>query len=273
MTSRRPPVCEHAPRLGQQPRGVGDVLEHLRAPHEVDARVLERDRAVGAERAQVGAGHVAARALERALGELDADGVGARVAQGGDEAAGAAAEVEHALAGAGLAEQQRAAALAGPRLGVLGQLGPDVLVVGLHTWREARRTGYRLSDDAGLLRLTPRGGSAWHRALHALPARRAARRRRCPRRRDRRGPPAAPRRRPLPRAVDERRAAAPARADGGDRPRPRQPEARGPHAAGGAARRHAQARDRARRAADLPDARGRRGRRGADAGRPRRTSR
>ena len=77
-------------------------------------------------------GHVAARALERRLGELDADGVGARVLQRGDEAARAAAEVEHALALARLGEQQRAPALPRPRLRVLGQLGPHVLVEGLH---------------------------------------------------------------------------------------------------------------------------------------------
>ena len=37
---------QHAPGLGQQRGGVGDVLEHLRAPHEVDARVLQRDLVV-----------------------------------------------------------------------------------------------------------------------------------------------------------------------------------------------------------------------------------
>ena len=41
-----PAGAQHAPRLEQQVLGVGDVLEHLRAPHQVDARVLERQRAV-----------------------------------------------------------------------------------------------------------------------------------------------------------------------------------------------------------------------------------
>jgi hypothetical protein len=55
---------EHAADLGQQTGGVGHVLQHLGAPHEVDARVLQRE---------------------------------------------AAAQIEHALASAGLAQQQRAA--------------------------------------------------------------------------------------------------------------------------------------------------------------------
>ena len=104
------------------------------------------------------------------LGDLDADGVGARVLQGGDEAARAAAEVEHALPRAASREQQRAPALQGPRLRVLGQLGPHVLVVGLHAGREASGRGYR-ADDARLLRLSPRRRSARDRALRALPAR------------------------------------------------------------------------------------------------------
>ena len=68
----------------------------------------ERERAVRAHQPEVGAGDVAPRAIERRLGELHADRVGARVAQGGDEAPGAAAEVEHPLAGRGRAEQQGA---------------------------------------------------------------------------------------------------------------------------------------------------------------------
>ena len=174
MSEQAPAGAQHAPRLGEQPGGVGDVLEHLRAPDEVDARVLERDRPVGAERAQVGALDVAARALERAVGELDADRVGAGVAQRGDEAPGAAAEVEHPLAGGA---RRRAAARGGaptPTARVLGQLRPHILVERLHVWREARGTGYAV-EHAGLLRLTPRGGPARDRPLRALPARRAAR--------------------------------------------------------------------------------------------------
>ena len=68
----------------------------------------------GATQPQVGARDVAPRALERRLGELDADGLGAGVAQRGDEAPGAAAEVEHPLAGLHLAQQQRAPARATP---------------------------------------------------------------------------------------------------------------------------------------------------------------
>ena len=92
-------------------RRVGDVLEHLRAPDEVDARVLERQRAVGLDRAQVGAGSVAARALERRLGDLDADRIGTGRAQRRHEPARPAAEVEHPLSRPRLGEQQRAPAL------------------------------------------------------------------------------------------------------------------------------------------------------------------
>ena len=74
---------------------------------------------------QVGAGHVAPGALQRRLGELHADGVGARVAQRGDEAPGPAAEVEHALAGLQLAQEQGAAAAPRPRLGILRESLPS----------------------------------------------------------------------------------------------------------------------------------------------------
>ena len=94
--------------------------------------MLERDRAVGLEQAQVGARGHRAGALQRGLGDLDADGVGARVAQRGHEAAGAAAEVEHALARPRLAQQQRAAALPRPRLRVGGRVGPERLVERAH---------------------------------------------------------------------------------------------------------------------------------------------
>ena len=71
--------------------------------------MAERERAVRLDEPQVGAGDVAPRALERRLGDLHADRVGAGLAQRGDEAPGAAAEVEHPLARAG---PRRAAARA-----------------------------------------------------------------------------------------------------------------------------------------------------------------
>ena len=123
---------QHAARLGQQRDGVGDVLEHLGAPDEVDLAVAERDAAARVEQPQVGAGHVAPRPLQRPLGELHPDRVRAGLAQRGDEAPGAAAEVEHPVAGPQLAEQQRAPPLPLPRLGVVGQPGPDALVEVAH---------------------------------------------------------------------------------------------------------------------------------------------
>ena len=104
--------------------------------------VVERERPVRLEQPQVGAGRVAARALERRLGDLHADRVGARVAQRGDEAARAAAEVEHALAGPRLGEQQRPPALPRPRLGILRRVRPEGFVVGAH------RPEGTLSSDA-----------------------------------------------------------------------------------------------------------------------------
>ena len=95
----QPPAApQHAPHLGEEGDRVRHVLEHLRAPHDVDLAVAERERAVGRDAPQVGAGDVAPRARQRRLGQLHADRLGARVAQRGDEAAGAAAEVEHPLA-------------------------------------------------------------------------------------------------------------------------------------------------------------------------------
>ena len=130
---QQPPAgAQHATDLEQQVRRIGDVLEHLRAPHEVDARVVERQRAVGLHQPQVGTRGVAPRPLERRLRQLDAHGLRAGIAQGGDEPAGAAAEVEHALAGADLTEQQRAAPLPRPRLGILRCVGPEILVLAAH---------------------------------------------------------------------------------------------------------------------------------------------
>ena len=73
-----------------------------------------------------------AGALQRGLGDLDPDGVAARATQRRHEAAGAAAEVEHALARLGLPQQQRAAALERPRLRVGGGVVPERLVVRAH---------------------------------------------------------------------------------------------------------------------------------------------
>ena len=123
---------QDAADLGQEADGVGHVLEHLRAPDEIDLAVPERQAAVGRDPAQVGARGDAAGALERRLGELDADGIGARVAQRGDEAPGSAAEVEHALAGPRLAQQESAAAAPLPRLRILGLGRPCALVVLAH---------------------------------------------------------------------------------------------------------------------------------------------
>ena len=145
--------------------------------------VVERDRPVRLEQPQVGAGRVAAGALQRRLGDLDADGVGARVAQRGDEAAAAAAEVEHALARPRLGEQQRPPALPRPRLGILRRVRPEGLVVGAH-----RRRGYAFVVRLRLIRhatvLAQRAGrrSSWTRC--SIPRARGRRSRNTPNQRD-----------------------------------------------------------------------------------------
>ena len=154
---------EDAPRLGEEARRVGDVLEHLAAPDEVDLAVAERERAVGLDEAQVRAGHVAPGPLQRALGDLDADRVGADLAQRGDEAAGAAAEVEHPLAGLRLAEQQRPPRGPQPRLRVVGRVGPDALVEVAHA-QEA--TNVNPAGWGGRA-----NGAAMRTTSHAWPAR------------------------------------------------------------------------------------------------------
>jgi hypothetical protein len=72
------------------------------------------------------------RAFERRLGELDADRLGPRVAQRGEEPPGSAAEVEHPFAGLRLGQQQRAPALPLPRLRVVRRLRPQLFVVSAH---------------------------------------------------------------------------------------------------------------------------------------------
>ena len=95
---QQPPVAlEHAPHLVQRRRDVRDVLEHLRAPDEVELAVAERERAVRLHEPHLDAG--GSRALGRGLGDLHADRVRARVAERRQERARSAAQVEHALAG------------------------------------------------------------------------------------------------------------------------------------------------------------------------------
>jgi len=53
-------------------------------------------------------------------------------AQRAHEAPRAAPEVEHALTSPGVPEEDRAPSLPLPRLGVIGQLGPDVFVKRFH---------------------------------------------------------------------------------------------------------------------------------------------
>ena len=92
-------ALEHAAHLEQRVADVRDVLEHLRAPDEVDLAVAERERAVGLEQADVGAGTFA-RARSAAASAISTPTGSAPASRSArEEAARAAAEVEHPLAG------------------------------------------------------------------------------------------------------------------------------------------------------------------------------
>ncbi len=114
---------EHAPDLVERLADVRDVLEDLRAPDEVDGAVLERDRAV-LHQAHVGVRDVLACALHRLLRDLHPD----RVVEQREEAPGAAAEVEHAVARPDLGEQDPPARRERVWLRVLRGVRPERLV-------------------------------------------------------------------------------------------------------------------------------------------------
>ena len=138
----QPPTrTQHATDLRQQPGGVGDVLEHLRAPDEVDLAVGQRQRPVRRREPQIGAGGDARARSRAASATSTPTGSAPGGAQRGDEAPGAAAEVEHALARPCLGEQEPAPPGPRPRLGVGRRGGPRVLVEGAH--RAARLGGPR----------------------------------------------------------------------------------------------------------------------------------
>ena len=133
VSSSRPPRLSTRRASLSSVADVRDVLEHLRAPDEVELAVAERERAVGLEQPHVGAGHVRSRPLDGRLGDLDPDRVGARVAQRRQEAPGAAAEVQHALARLA----PRASSSARRRSHAHGsgsarRVGPERLVEGAH---------------------------------------------------------------------------------------------------------------------------------------------
>jgi hypothetical protein len=115
---------QHAPHLQQRVRDVRDVLEHLRAPHQIDLAMADGKAAVGLQEPDVGAGHVVACPVDGLLGDLNAD----RVGEAGEEAPGAAAEVEDSVPRLDLALQQRVSLRERPRLGVLRRVGPERFV-------------------------------------------------------------------------------------------------------------------------------------------------
>jgi hypothetical protein len=90
---------QRAVHLRQPRREVDDVLEHLPRPRDVEARVGGGQRLARRPQAYVERRVALRRAAQRLAGDVDADGVRARLAQGRRELAGAAAEVEDVRAG------------------------------------------------------------------------------------------------------------------------------------------------------------------------------
>ena len=98
--------AQHATDLRQPRRCVGDVLDHLPRPHDVEARVLQIPCSLGGDQAQIQLRVARPRAAQRLLGDVDPHHPRARIRQLGGEPSFATADVEHALAGAHAIEQK-----------------------------------------------------------------------------------------------------------------------------------------------------------------------
>jgi hypothetical protein len=117
------------PDLGEQSHDVGDVLEHLPRPDDVEGVLGEGQRAVlGHGDGVQAAGAGPADGLVRDVG---ADDLGARRRQLGPEAPVPAAQVEHARSRGHVRQQERAARGEALWLGVRGHRAPDRLAPGL----------------------------------------------------------------------------------------------------------------------------------------------
>src|SRR5713226_9676983 len=98
---------EDSPDLRQRSRRIGDVLDHLACPHELDGAVLERERTVDRREPKIERGMISARASKRCIRDFDTDRTSSSASKDRREHAAAASEVENALAGPRLGEQQR----------------------------------------------------------------------------------------------------------------------------------------------------------------------
>ena len=109
MTSSVPPQRSTRRTSARRPDDVGDVLEHLAGPDDVDRVLVERERRALLDAARVEPGHARPRPPQRLLGDVDGDHVASGGAQLRGERAVAGAQVEHAIARAHVREQERAA--------------------------------------------------------------------------------------------------------------------------------------------------------------------
>jgi len=101
--------AQHAANL-RQPRGrVGDVLDHLPRPDHVKARIFELPRPLRGDQAQVELRVARPRTPQRLLGDVDPHHTGAGPSQLRGEAPLAAADVQHARAGAHVIQQEASA--------------------------------------------------------------------------------------------------------------------------------------------------------------------
>jgi hypothetical protein len=106
-----PPRRQHPPQLADEARRVGDVLDHLARADELEASVRERQRALRRGAMQLDARAARPRPLKRGFGDIDANrpSAGERDCRG--QLASAAADIQHALAGAHMRKEKVAAQL------------------------------------------------------------------------------------------------------------------------------------------------------------------
>jgi tetratricopeptide (TPR) repeat protein len=124
-----PARTQHAAQLGQPGGGVGDVLDHLARPDDVEAGVRQWPARFAAEQRRRETRHAGPRAAQRLLGDIRRDDLRAGADQRGRELTFAAAEVEHALARLHVLEQEARAQREVVGLETLGQRLPEPFVV------------------------------------------------------------------------------------------------------------------------------------------------
>ena len=153
------PRAQDAAHLREPPGGVGDVLDRLAGPHDIEARVLEWPVPLGRREAKVELRTQRARSAQRLLGHVEAGDSEARVGERRGELTLAAADVEH----------PRRPRLGGWQLGgAIEQEVPAQLEVG-----SIQALGYALPDPL-MPAVVPAGFARAHRESKATRALRAA---------------------------------------------------------------------------------------------------